>query len=106
MHFYTSGYLLAVVGGVLHTDEVGVGPSIQVAVLSADTTIPGIPWLALAAEHGLGVDAQVDAVCVFMAVVATILARVTRFANLKKIIELKKNAMQAASLLFTHTVRK
>lgn len=45
-------------------------------------TIASIPRLALTAEHGLGVDAQVDAVCIFMAVVATILAWVTGFANL------------------------
>lgn len=74
--------LLAVVGGVLHTNEVSVGPSIQVTVLSTDSAIAGIPWLTLAAEHGLGEDAQVDAVCIFMTVVATILARVARFANL------------------------
>lgn len=78
-----SGYLLAVVGGVLHTQQVGVGPSVQVAVLSANMAIPCIPWLALAAEHGLGEDAQVDAVCIFMAVVAPILTRIPGFTNLK-----------------------
>lgn len=80
-----SGYLLAVVGGVLHTHQVSVGPSVQVTVLSTNMAIPSIPWLAFAAEHGLREDAQVDAVCIFMAVMATILARVTGFANLKEI---------------------
>lgn len=80
-----SGYLLAVVGGVLHTHQVGVGPSIQVTVLSTNMAISSIPWLALTAKHGLREDAQVDAVCIFMTVVATILARVTRFAHLKHI---------------------
>lgn len=80
-----SGYLLAVVGGVLHTHQVSVGPSIQVTVLSTNMAISSIPWLALAAEHGLREDTQVDAVCIFMTVVATILARVTRFAHLKHI---------------------
>lgn len=74
--------LLAVVGGVLHTQQVSVGPSIQVTVLSANTAIPGIAWLALAPEHGFGEDAQVDAVCIFMTVVATVLARITGSANL------------------------
>lgn len=74
--------LLAVVGGVFHTKQVIVGPSVQVTVLSADTAIPGVPWFTLAAEHGLGEDTQVDAVCIFMAVVAAVLARVTGFANL------------------------
>lgn len=74
--------LLAVVGSILHTQQVLVGPSIQVSVLSANMAIPSIPWLALASEHRVGVDAQVDAVCIFIAVVATILARVTGCANL------------------------
>lgn len=82
-----SSYLLAVVSGVLHTQQVDVGPSIQVSVLSANTTIPGIPWLALTAVHGLGEDAQVDTVCIFIAVVATVLARVAGLANLKQITE-------------------
>lgn len=82
-----SGYLFAVVGGVLHTMQVSVGPSVQVTILSANTAISGISWPALAAEHGFREDAQVDAVCIFMAVVATILARITGFANLKKITE-------------------
>ncbi len=82
-----SGYLLAVVGGVLHTRQVSVGPSVQVSVLSTNAAISSVSWLALTAEHRLREDAQVDAVCIFMAVVATILARVTGFANLKKIIE-------------------
>lgn len=82
-----AGYLLAVVGSILHTQQVNVGPSIQIAVLSANTAVPSIPWLTLAAEHGFGEDTQVDAVCIFIAVVATILARVTGCANLKKITE-------------------
>lgn len=74
--------LFAVIGGVLHTEQVSVGPSIQITVLSANTAISCISWLALTAEHGLREDAQVYAVCIFMAVVATVLARVTGFANL------------------------
>lgn len=79
-----SGYLLAVVGSILHTQQVSVGPSVEVTVLSANMAIPSIPWLALTTEHGLGENAQVDTVCIFIAVVATILARVTGCANLKR----------------------
>ena len=82
-----SGYLLAVVGSILHTTQVVVRPAIQVTVLSTDTAIPSVSWPTLAAEHGLGVDAQVDAVCILIAVVATISTRVTGCANLKKITE-------------------
>lgn len=71
------------VGGVLHAHQVGVWPSIEVSVLAANVSISSIAWSALAAEHSLGVDAQVDAVCVFMAVVAAILAGVAGFADLK-----------------------
>lgn len=83
--YVESSYLLAVVGGILHTDQVSVGPSIQVSVLSTNIAVPSISWPALAAEHRLGEDAQVDAVCILMTIVATILARVTGFANLKEI---------------------
>lgn len=48
-------------------------------------TIPSITWLALTAEHGLGVDTQIHTLCIFMAVVATIQARVTGLANLKQV---------------------
>lgn len=86
-----SSYLLAVVGGILHTDQVSVGPSVQVSVLSTNIAVPSIPWLALTAEHRLGEDAQVDAVCIFMTIVATVLARVTGFANLKEITDNLEN---------------
>lgn len=72
------------VGGVLHAHQVGVWPSIEVSVLAANVPVPGVAWSALAAEHGLGVDAQVDAICVFMAVVAPVLAGVAGFANLRE----------------------
>lgn len=78
-------YLLAVIGGILHTHQIAVGPTVQVTVLSTNIAIPSIPRFALTAEHGLSKDAQVYAVCIFMAVVVTILARVTGFANLKEI---------------------
>lgn len=82
-----SGYLPAVVGGVLHTHQVVVGPSIQVTVLSTDMTISSVPRFALTAEHGLAVDAQVNAVCVFVAVMAAIPTGITGLANLEGVHE-------------------
>lgn len=85
--FLVSGYLLAVVGGVLHTHQVMVGPSVQVAVLSTNMTISCVPRFALTAEHGLAVDAQVNAVGIFVAVMAAILTRITGLANLEGVHE-------------------
>lgn len=79
-----SGYLLAVVGGILHTQQVSVGPSIQVSVLSTDVAISCISWLALTAEHGVREDAQVNAVGIFVAVMATVHTRITGCANLRE----------------------
>ena len=76
--------LLAVVGGVLHTEQVLVGPAVQVRVLPADVTVAGVARLALAAEHGVGEDAQVDAVGFLVAVVAAVRARVARRAHLER----------------------
>ena len=84
---YHFAYLLAVVGSVLHTQQLCVGPSIQVSILSTDVAIASISWLALAAEHGIREDAQVHAVGIFIAVVAPVLARITRLADLKEKIE-------------------
>lgn len=50
-------------------------------------TISCVPRFALTAEHGLAVDAQVNAVCVFVAVVAAILTRITGLANLEGVHE-------------------
>lgn len=85
--FLVCGYLLAVVGGILHTHQVVVGPSVQVAVLSTNMTVSCVARFALTAEHGLAVDAQVNAVCIFVAVVAAILARIPGLANLEGIHE-------------------
>lgn len=83
-------YLLAVVGGILDTQQVVVGPSVKVTVLSTNVTVSCIPRSALTAEHGLTVDPQVNAVCIFMAVVASILTRITWFAHLEGIHENSK----------------
>lgn len=83
-------YLLAVIGGILDTQQVVVGPSVKVAVLSTNMTVSCVPRSALTAEHGLTVDSQVNAVCIFMAVVASILTRITWFAHLEGIHESSK----------------
>lgn len=75
--------LLAVVGGVFHTEQVRVGPSIQVRVFSTDVSVPCVARPAFTAEHGLREETQVDAVGVLVTVVAAVLARVTRSANLE-----------------------
>ena len=77
--------LLAVVGGVLHAEQVLVGPPVQVRVLPADVAVAGVARLALAAEHGVGEDAQVDAVGVLVAVVAAVQTRVARRADLEHV---------------------
>lgn len=75
--------LFAVVGGVLHADQVSVGPSVQVRVLSADVSVASVARFALAAEHGVGEMSQVVAACVFVAVVASVEAGITGRAHLQ-----------------------
>lgn len=75
-------YLLAVVGGVLHTQEVFVGPSIQVGVISTDVAIASVTRFALTAEHGVTELTQVDTVSILVAIMAAILAGVTGCAHL------------------------
>lgn len=75
--------LFAVVGGVLHADQVSVGPSVQVCVLSADVSVASVARFALAAEHGVGEMSQVVAACVFVAVVASVEAGITGRAHLR-----------------------
>lgn len=70
------------VGGVFHTVEVRVWPPIKVRVLSADVTVPSVAWFTFAAVHDVREDAQVDAVGILIAIVAAVLARVSRCADL------------------------
>lgn len=80
---FTTTYLFAVVGGVLHTNQVSVGPPIQICVLSTDMAIASIARLALAAVHGLGKVSEVVTAGVFVAVMASIEAGITGSAHLK-----------------------
>lgn len=77
-------YLFAVIGGVLHANQISVGPSIQIGVLSADMAVASIAWLALAAVHLIGEVSEVVAAGVFVAVVASIQAGITWRAHLER----------------------
>lgn len=71
------------VGGVLHTHQVSIGPPVQVCVLSTDVSVSGKAWLALAAEHGVREVAEVVAAGVFVAVVTSIQAGITGCTHLQ-----------------------
>lgn len=75
------------VGGVLHTNQVSVGPSIQIGVLSTDMAITSIARLALTAVHGIGKVSEVVTAGIFVAVVASIEAGITRRAHLEGVKE-------------------
>lgn len=77
-----AAYLLAVVGGVFHTEEVRVWPAVQVWVFSADVTVPSIAWFTFAAVHDVGEDSQVDAVGILITVMGAVLTWVSRCADL------------------------
>lgn len=71
------------VGGVLHTDQVLVGPSVQVRVLTTDVSVSSIARLTLTAVHGVGKVSQVVTAGVLVAVVAPIQAGVTWCTHLE-----------------------
>jgi len=73
-----------VVGGVLHTHQVGVGPAVQIGVLAADVAVASVPGLALASVHGVGELPQVVTAGVLVAVVTPVQAGVTGCAHLEK----------------------
>ena len=76
-------YLFAVVGGILHTHQISIGPSIQICVLSTDMAIASITRLALTAVHGISKVSEVVAAGIFVAVVASVKAGITRCAHLQ-----------------------
>lgn len=75
-------YLLAVVGGVLHTDQVWIGPAIEIRVLSTDMAVASIARLAFTTVHGIGEVSKVVTACIFIALVASVEAGITRSADL------------------------
>lgn len=70
------------VGGVGGADQILVGPAIQVGVLPTDEPVACVARLALALVHGVAEVAQVDALCVLVAAVRLVLARVFRLTHL------------------------
>lgn len=78
-----ASYLFAVVGGILHTDQVSVGPPIQIGVLATDVSVACVAGLALTAVHGIGEMSQVVTTGIFVAVVASIETGITRRAHLE-----------------------
>lgn len=81
---FATNYLFAVVGGVCHTNQVRIGPSIQICIFSTDMAVASIAWLALTAVHGIGKVPEVVTTGVFVAFVASIEAGITRRAHLQK----------------------
>ena len=77
-----SGYLLAVIGGVGATHEVLIWPAVQVRVLSAEESVSGVARPALTLVHGVAEVAQVDALCVLVAVVGLVFAWVLWLTHL------------------------
>lgn len=75
-------HLDAVVGGVGGTDQVLVGPPVQVRVLPADEPVTRVPRLALALVHGVAEVAQVDALRVPVAAMGLVLAGVLGLTHL------------------------
>ena len=71
------------IGGVLHTHQVSVGPSIQICVLTTNVAVAGISGLAVAAEHGVSELSQVVTAGVLVAVVTSVQAGVTWRAHLE-----------------------
>lgn len=71
------------VGGIFHTNQVSIGPSIQICVLSTDMAIASIARLALTAVHGISKMSKVVTAGVFVAIVASIKAGITGRAHLR-----------------------
>lgn len=87
--FYTynkeDSNLLAVVGGILNTVEISVGPAIQVSVLPTYITITSIAWLAFAAKHDVRENAQINTIGLSVTVMASILTWVPWCTDLEEI---------------------
>lgn len=86
-YYFTTPYLFAVVGGILHTNQVSIWPSIQICVLSTDMAVASVTGLALTAVHGISEVSEVVATGIFVAVVASIEAGITGCAHLERVSE-------------------
>lgn len=70
------------VGGIFHTDQVSVGPPIQISVLTTDVSVACIAGLTLTAVHGLGEMSEVVTTGILVALVASIETGIARCAHL------------------------
>lgn len=77
-------YLLAVVGCISAAYEVLVGPTVQIGVLATDEAVPSVTSATLALVHGVAEVADVNALCMFVAVMGFVLARILGFAHLNE----------------------
>lgn len=71
------------VGGIFHTNQVSIGPPIQISVLATDVSITRIAWLTLTAVHGIGEVSQVVTTGILVALMASIETRIARCAHLE-----------------------
>lgn len=71
------------VGGIFHTNQVSVGPSIQIGVLTADVSVACIAGLTFTAVHGIGEMSEVVTTGIFVALMASIETGITRCAHLE-----------------------
>lgn len=76
--------LLAVIGCVLNTHKISIRPAIKIGIFSADVSISSKARFAFTAEHGVREMAQVVAASVFIAVVTSIEAGISRSAHLQQ----------------------
>lgn len=72
------------VGGIFHTNQVSVGPSIQIGVLTTDVSVTRIAGLTLTAVHGISKVSQIVTTGILVALMASIKTRIARCAHLEK----------------------
>lgn len=76
--------LLAVIGCVLDTHKISIGPAIKISVFSTDVAISSKARSALTAVHGVCEMTQVVAASVLIAVVASVETGIARRAHLHR----------------------
>lgn len=77
-------YLLAVVGCISAAHEVLIGPTVQIWVLSTDEAVPSVTGATLTLVHGVAEVADVNALCMLVAVMGFLLARILGFTHLNE----------------------
>lgn len=72
------------VGCISAAHEVLIGPTVQIWVLSTDEAVPSVTSATLTLVHGVAEVADVNAFCMFVAVMGFVLARILGFTHLNK----------------------